>query len=518
MPPDFMASAPTLVLPRRRVMALWAGLAMGMVVCSYVFIICLAAACVYGPYLLVIAAPNLNTVVLLLFGVVMGAAMLWSLVPRRDKFEPPGPLLERAAHPRLFMELDALALALKEDPPAEVYIVPQANAFVIDRGGILGYGSRRVMGLGLPLLGVLTVSEFRAVLAHEFAHYYGGDTRLGPWVYKTRMAMVRAMENLASMGQYVRWALAKVAYMIIMWVLEAYWKLFFWCTQLVSRRQEYRADELAGYIAGPAALSEGLKKVNAAGAAFPAFWNSEIAPALVEGLRLPICEGFSQFVTSPGVSKNIEEFLVKLIAESKVEAYDSHPPLKDRLSALATAPVRAAEAQDQRLAASLFDRLEDEENRILAMAVDGINPAALRLVAWQDRAAAMTLSWMDQVRRHAAILGDANPESLPQALQNVAAMGAGMPDPPGTLLTHEQRAGRAVNLLAVCLALSFFKAGWELRVKPGENHFQSGNQRVSINEIMLELVHKKITPQDWTARCREMRLPNQRFVDLVAQG
>lgn len=52
----------------------------------------------------------------------------------------------------------------------------------------MGVGSKRVMGLGLPLLNALTVSELRAVLAHEFGHFVGGDTSLGKWIHKTRSA------------------------------------------------------------------------------------------------------------------------------------------------------------------------------------------------------------------------------------------------------------------------------------------------------------------------------------------
>ena len=80
-------------------------------------------------------------------------------------------------------------IELDEPMPREVYLIGDVNAFVADRGGFMGFGSRRVMGLGLPLLSILSVSQFRAVLAHEFAHYYGGDTSLGPWVYKTQTAI-----------------------------------------------------------------------------------------------------------------------------------------------------------------------------------------------------------------------------------------------------------------------------------------------------------------------------------------
>jgi Zn-dependent protease with chaperone function len=62
----------------------------------------------------------------------------------------------------------------------------RVNAWVMQRGGIMGFGSRRVMGLGLPLMRILTCAQFSAVLAHEFGHYHGGDTKIGPWIYKTR--------------------------------------------------------------------------------------------------------------------------------------------------------------------------------------------------------------------------------------------------------------------------------------------------------------------------------------------
>ena len=51
------------------------------------------------------------------------------------------------------------------------------------------------MAVGLPLLSVLNISEFRGVVAHEFGHYDSGDTSIGPWVYKTQAAMIRTFIN-----------------------------------------------------------------------------------------------------------------------------------------------------------------------------------------------------------------------------------------------------------------------------------------------------------------------------------
>ena len=71
------------------------------------------------------------------------------VVPRREKFEPPGTPLDRDTHPLLFAELDDIADSLNEPLPGEVYRIGQGNAFVADRGGILGFGSRRIIAVGL---------------------------------------------------------------------------------------------------------------------------------------------------------------------------------------------------------------------------------------------------------------------------------------------------------------------------------------------------------------------------------
>ena len=103
-----------------------------------------------------------------------------------------------------------------------MYLVLDVNAFVMERGGIMGIGSRRVMGIGLALLASVTTVQFRAVLAHEFGHYYGGDTKLGPWVYKARLAMIRTVEGLG--GSLLRFPFRMYAVMFLL------------VTQAVSRR------------------------------------------------------------------------------------------------------------------------------------------------------------------------------------------------------------------------------------------------------------------------------------------
>lgn len=260
-----------------------------MVIVSYLFILFLAVACVYLPWLVIMNVTNFQTLALFVAGVIVAGSMLWSLVPRRDKFVAPGLPLERTSHPRLFAELDRIAGALHEPLPREVYLIGEPNAWVADRGGVMGFGSRRVMGLGLPLLGALNIAQFRAILAHEFAHYYGGDTKLGPWLHRTQMAMIRTFQNMGSVGQAMRVALMQILYVVVFGILKWYWRLFLRAINMVSRRQEFRADELACIVAGPEALISGLRSVHGAALAWPTFLNTELFPMFNMGC-LPTCQ------------------------------------------------------------------------------------------------------------------------------------------------------------------------------------------------------------------------------------
>jgi heat shock protein HtpX len=134
---------------------------------------------------------------LALFCIVAAGTILWSILPRPERFTPQGPVLEPHEHPQLFRLLTSIAHATKQEMPAAVYVIPDMNAWVTHHGGFMGCGARRVMGLGLPLLQVLSTSQLHAVLAHEFGHFHGSDTTLGPWLYRTRAAIDRTLQGLA---------------------------------------------------------------------------------------------------------------------------------------------------------------------------------------------------------------------------------------------------------------------------------------------------------------------------------
>lgn len=510
---------PTVEIRPRRSMAFFAILSIFMVITSYLFVLVLAAACVLLPYWLMTNANGANgqLIVVFLFGVAIAGAMLWSLVPRPDKFKAPGLLLERATHPTLFAELENIAAALREPMPREVYLIGEVNAWVADRGGFMGFGSRRVMGLGLPLLSILTVSQFRAVLAHEFAHYYGGDTSLGPWVYKTQTAIVRIFQNVGSLGKLARIAILGVMYLVVATLMKWYFKIFLRAINLASRQKELRADELACLIAGRQPLIDGLRAIHGAVPAWPAYWKNEFIPVLGDGVVPGIADGFARFTAVPIISDQIQKNLDKEIREAKGNPYDSHPPLRERIAAAEMLAAGAME-EDRNPARTLLDHADATEVRFLGWLNSDLKPGALTSISWDEVGAKVTIPrWKKFAAEYASVLAGVTPEALPDQVPKLRQIGAGIRDPKGMLLDPQQRTKRAGQLFAVALGLELLDRGWKLTNEPAV--FSLSRETTQLNPflVMEQLAAGKLSAEDWSRQCRELGIAGIQLGPAVSQ-
>ena len=497
-------STSTSTIPPRRSLVLFALLAMLMVVFSYLFTLLLAFVCVYVPWWLLSHTLTMPALLLFLGGVVIAGIMLWSLIPRRDKFKAPGIKLESVRHPRLFAEIEKIATSLNEPLPGEIYLIAEPDAWVGDRGGFMGFGSRRMMGLGLPLLASLNVSQFRAILTHEFAHYYGGDTNLGPWVRRAQMGMIRSFHGIASVGKHRLPGVVALLYMIVFSVLEWYWHLFLDAVNFVSRRQEFRADELACILAGPEWLKSGLRAVHGTATAWPTYWQTQVLPMINLGGLPSIAAGFSHFLSVPDVAKQVQSGIEKEISEGKENAYDTHPPLQARLDAAERVKVQSP-AGDLSPALVLLNDADSEELRLLQNANPNLSKKSLKRVSWEEGGNQVLIqSWMVWVAECSSLLQDIKAENLLDALGRVPQIAPKIRDPKGTLLRPDQRIERARSLLATALGLLLVRKGWQLHSCPGEYYLSRGDEKVNPNRLLQELSDGSISKEAWATKAKEM--------------
>lgn len=430
-------------------------LAVALMVGFYVLALAMIGGLLFIPYAEVAYAHHLH--LKLAFGCVVGAlAIAWSILPRRDAFAAPGPTLHEAEQPRLFERLRDIAARTGQAMPREVFLVSEMNAWVANRGGVMGFGSRRVMGLGLPLLQATDVEQFEAILAHEFGHYHGGDTRLGPWIHKTRSAIVRTLASLGDgwLQLPFRW----------------YGTLFMRITQAISRAQELSADRLAATVVGAGPLIEGLKRVHAEGAAFDAYWRQEAVPLLQAGFVAPLAEGFTRFLQVPRVRAAVEQTLADQLESGKGDPFDSHPPLPERIAALRPLLAEGAPGAGSGTSAiSLLDDVAGSERALVGFLAKGADVSAFRPLDWDDTTATVYVpSWRREAERVAACLGTATFADLPALVTSRGAELAREILGQTVAVPDELVAQVIAGPLGCCLATALIDAGWTPSAAIGE--------------------------------------------------
>ena len=469
-----------------------ATLAVALMIGFYALALAMAAGLLWLPYAEWTYAHRIHPK-LALFCVVGAGAILVSIVPRIDRFEAPGPRLDPAEQPRLFREVREIARAAGQAPPAEVYLVNDVNAWVAQRGGWMGFASRPVMGLGLPLMSRLSVPEFRGVLAHEFGHYCGGDTRLGPWVYKTRAAIGRTLQSLADS------ALQKP----FIW----YGNMFLRVTHAISRAQELAADALAARIVGAQAMVRGLTAVHGAGQTFGHYWSGEAVPVLSAGFLPSLTDGFRRFLDEKQVAEAVARGVAQEMAEGKADPYDTHPPLRERIAALRNLPPGDAPGEEPS-ALALLDDVPALERRLLATMAGDDAVAKLQPVGWEEAGGRVFLpQWRAAVQKHAGGLGGLTPAALPERAKSprelartVLGLNARVPVP-------DENIQEAAGVVGCALAVALQAGGHSLRCVPGAPiSFHHGERQVEPFGVVAALAEGRLSATEWQATCEAFRI------------
>ena len=408
-----------------------------------------------------------------------------SIVPRRSRFSPPGPLLNPAGQPRLFAELEGVARAVGAPMPAEVYITPEVNA------GVLQRGRRRVMVLGLPLMQIMTISQMRAVLAHEFGHYYGGDTRLGPWVYRTRETIERTLRTVSQQSALLR--------LPFLW----YGRLFMRVSQAVSRGQELAADQLAARTVGAGAMIAGLRNLGQGSIAYNVYWRQEVVPLLEAGFQPPLAEGFSRFLSEPDVMKEVAAAADSQLAQARTDPYDSHPSDAERIAALATLPPGPDQGHEP-AAITLMEGVDAIDQVLLVgMLKPGVK---LRAIAWADAGnIALIPGLRERVRRQAAMVSDYTVGWLPELLKFADRLGQSEARAAGASITPDRARDMGIGLAGAALANTLAQNGWMAESLPGRPVVMRRGETTL--EPFLEvnrLARGEVDQVAWQRRCVEL--------------
>lgn len=209
---------------------------------------------------------------------VLAAFMLKSLFFVKRSDDESRVEIREGDEPVLFSFLHRLADDAGAPRPHKVYVTAEVNAAVFYHLTFFNllFPSKKNLQIGLGLVNVLNLSEFKAVLAHEFGHFAQKSMAVGTWVYiahqvavhliHQRDAMDSFLDGLSRFDLRVAWVgwLLKLIVWSIRSVLDTIFLLVLVAERALSREMELQADLVAVSLTGSDALIHALHKLSAA--------------------------------------------------------------------------------------------------------------------------------------------------------------------------------------------------------------------------------------------------------------
>lgn len=246
----------------------------------FIAVLGLSVLCVYGGVMLILAKPSFIT--LMLGGGMVGLAFfvfyfIIKFLFSRNKVDRSA-LLEVSAteEPALFEFIRETAAETGTPLPKKVYLSSDVNACVFYDSGFWSMllPIKKNLQIGVGLVNSVTVSELKAIIAHEFGHFSQRSMKVGSYVYHVNHVMYNMLNDnesynnmigrFANMSGYFSF-FAGIAVKIangIQWVLHKMYGFVNLRYMALSREMEFHADEVAAYAAGSKPLVTSLLRLD----------------------------------------------------------------------------------------------------------------------------------------------------------------------------------------------------------------------------------------------------------------
>jgi len=292
-----------------------------------------------------------------LFGCLSALKGIVASVRTQTPFVP-GMLVQFGKERKLGHFIAPLCSQMGTRLPNAVILHAEPTAFVTQGKAMTfnGFARGRILAIGLPLFGGLSINEMRAVIAHEFAHFTGKDTLYSASVLPVYSGAATAHNQMVDIMQETESFCARAPMMLPCWALRAYLTVFHFINMRISRTREYRADWTAASTCGAESFRKGLMKVIGLAGAFHDAASDDVVkrlhPQAAAKDYLTVFRRSLRDLNSLAVS----HFQAALAEERS--HYDSHPALQSRLDSV---PQVTERFSDNQCAISLLENPEGTE-------------------------------------------------------------------------------------------------------------------------------------------------------------
>jgi Zn-dependent protease with chaperone function len=299
----------------------------------------------------------------------------------------------QADQPRLFAFLYRLADEAGAPRPTRVFLSARVNAAVFYDLSVINliFPSKKNLEIGLSLVNVLSLSETKAVLAHEFGHFAQRSMAIGSWVYIAQQIAEHViakrdkldgfLQGLSSTDfriAWIGWLLSLIVWSIRS-LLDTILRLVVLAQRALSRQMEFQADLVAVSLTGSDELIHALHKLQAADEAWErtlSFANSELRaermPHDLFAVQTQIIKKMAHIFDDEDYGK-VPKFEGSMPAAHRVfktsfaqppQMWSTHPASSDREENAKKTYLPAP--HDDRSAWLLFDKVEELKAKVVS--------------------------------------------------------------------------------------------------------------------------------------------------------
>ena len=241
--------------------------------------IALIIGCLYGGFMIIVTIPKMITILIGLGLIGLGIMVFVFLIKFMfavSKFDNSGSIeISEKDQPKLFAFIRQLTKDTQTPFPKKIYLSPEVNACVFYNSSFwsMFFPVRKNLQIGLGLVNIVSVSEFKAVMAHEFGHFSQRSMKLGSFVYNVNKVIFNMLFENNSYKNFLQgWANVHGTFAFfamltariaegIQWVLRKVYGVINKSYMRLSREMEFHADAVAASVSGSESLVTALRKL-----------------------------------------------------------------------------------------------------------------------------------------------------------------------------------------------------------------------------------------------------------------
>lgn len=180
--------------------------------------------------------------------------------------------------PELFRFIHQIADEVQAPRPHKIFLSPRVNACVFYDLSLINllYPTKKNLEIGLGLVNVLNLNEFKAVIAHEFGHFAQKTMAVGRWVYILRQVAEQIVVRRDAFDGFIRgisYTDLRIAWIgwllnIIVWsiraLIETAFMVVVMAERALSREMEFQADLVSVSLSGSDSIVNSLYRLETA--------------------------------------------------------------------------------------------------------------------------------------------------------------------------------------------------------------------------------------------------------------